>query len=100
MRHDPAVNKLSDDEVSQFLASKPDWKRDGDVLSRAFAFKRYADSVSFAVAVALVAEKRDHHPDILLSWGKVEVRWSTHDAGGITALDTEMAGASDSFYKP
>jgi 4a-hydroxytetrahydrobiopterin dehydratase len=93
------VNKLSEDEISQFLSLNTGWTRDGNLLSRSFAFPSYAESVSFAVAVAMAAEKRDHHPDIVLSWGRVEVRWSTHDAGGITALDTEMARKTDGFQR-
>jgi 4a-hydroxytetrahydrobiopterin dehydratase len=93
------VKKLSADELSAFLSANPNWKLDGNVLSKLFTFPSYAEAVSFAVCVAVAAEKRDHHPDIVLTWGKVEVRWSTHDAGGVTALDTEMAAKTDSFHR-
>jgi len=94
------VNKLSDDELGSFLSAHPGWTRDGNVLTRTFSFGAYGAGVGFAVAVAVAAEKRDHHPDLAIGWRRVEVRWSTHDAGGITALDVEMAGVTDALAPP
>jgi 4a-hydroxytetrahydrobiopterin dehydratase len=51
------------------------------------------------VRLAFAAEKRDHHPDLHVLWGRVRVDWSTHDAGGITALDTELAEIADRIYQ-
>ena len=48
--------------------------------------------------VGLVAEKRDHHPDIELGWGRARVVWTTHDQKGVTSLDTELAEASDAIF--
>ena len=45
--------------------------------------------------LGFVAEKRDHHPDVLVGWGKARVLWTTHDAGGITQLDLDLAEATD-----
>jgi 4a-hydroxytetrahydrobiopterin dehydratase len=88
-------DRLSDDAVTAFVGAHPGWARSGDALERTFPFPDYSAAVGFVMRVALAAERRDHHPDMLLSWGKVRVSWSTHDAGGITALDAEMAELCD-----
>ena len=87
--------KLSDEAVLAFVAAHPGWSRQGDRLERTFAFADWAHAISFAVTVAVVAEKRDHHPELVVSWGKVTVAWWTHDRGGITGVDAEMAEATD-----
>ena len=91
--------KLLPDELASFFASHPEWKGDSSSIARTYTFPGYAEAVGFTMAVALVAERKDHHPDIMLSWGKVEVRWSTHDAGGVTSLDAELADAGDGLYR-
>ncbi len=91
-------DRLSDEAVEALLAARPGWQRAGGAIERVYSFADYGAAVGFAVRVALAAERRDHHPDILLSWGKVRVSWSTHDAGGITALDAEMAELTDRLH--
>ncbi len=91
--------KLSDEAIESFVEAHQGWSRKGDVLVRSFKFADYSSALAFVVRVALVAEKRDHHPDILLGWGRAEVTWSTHDAGGITALDTSLAEVTDKLYE-
>ena len=54
-------------------------------------FPDFSAALGFVVRVGLIAEKRDHHPDISFGWGKAHVLWSTHDAGGITQLDLDLA---------
>jgi 4a-hydroxytetrahydrobiopterin dehydratase len=90
--------KLSEEAISAFLTATPGWERRDGALARTFSFRDYGAGVAFAVRVALAAERRDHHPDIRLSWGQVNVAWSTHDAGGITALDVEMAKRTEELY--
>lgn len=61
-------------------------------LARTFTFASYADGVAFAVKVAMLSEKLDHHPDALeITWKKVRVAYVTHSAGGITDLDFDAA---------
>lgn len=91
-------DRLSDEEIAAFVAAHPGWERAGDQIERVYAFPDYGGGVGFVMRVALAAERRDHHPDIALSWGKVRVAWSTHDAGGLTALDLELAELVDRFY--
>ena len=91
--------KLSDEVIAEFVSTHQGWTRKNNAISRSFTFADYSSAVGFVVRVSLAAEKRDHHPDIFLGWGRAEVTWSTHDAGGITALDTSMAEATDKLYE-
>src|SRR5262249_2006787 len=93
-----AREKLSDEAIAAFLAKAPGWERRDGALARTFTFKDYGGGVAFAVRVALAAERRDHRPASGIFWGRVTVAWSTHDAGGLTSLDVEMAKRSDEIY--
>ncbi|MBL9024724.1 MAG: 4a-hydroxytetrahydrobiopterin dehydratase [Myxococcales bacterium] len=81
------------------LAAQGGWRATEALLERTFRFGTYPDGVGFVTALALVAERRDHHPDIFLGWGRVRVTWSTHDAGGTTELDRELAAETDSLAR-
>lgn len=92
------ARRLSPEELDAFLSDHPGWSGDTGELRRAYAFASYAEGVAYTMMLALAAEKRDHHPDLLLRWGKVDVVWTTHDVGGVSDLDVEMATASDALY--
>jgi 4a-hydroxytetrahydrobiopterin dehydratase len=87
--------KLDEPSISAWLSAHDGWERRGDEVVKAYRFAEYAAGVAFAVRVAFAAEKADHHPDMVVGYGKVEVRLSTHDAGGLTRLDLELAEACD-----
>lgn len=82
---------LPEADVLAALESLPGWSLSQAVLRKEFAFDQYARGALFALAVAHVAEGMDHHPDVLLIYGKVAVATSTHSAGGVTSLDLELA---------
>lgn len=88
-------SKLPSDQVDAWLSSHTGWAREGDALVRAYTFPDFGAALGFTVRIGMVAEKRDHHPDVHLGWGKAKVVWTTHDAGGITQLDLDLAEASD-----
>ena len=96
--------KLSDEAVRAFLAAREGWSLAASEpggtpsIAKTFVFKHYGAAVGFAVHVGFAAEKRDHHPELLITWGKVRVAWWTHDAGGVTAADAEMAELTDRIY--
>lgn len=101
--------KLDSAAIDTWLAAHEGWSRssgdgssaDGssgdEALVKAFTFPDFASALAFTVRLGMAAEKRDHHPDIHLGWGKVRVVWTTHDAGGITSLDLALAETSDAF---
>jgi 4a-hydroxytetrahydrobiopterin dehydratase len=87
---------LSDREIQTALDGLPGWRREGDALVREITVPGgFTQAVAFVARLADAADRADHHPDIAISWNRVTVSWSTHSAGGITALDTEMAARTD-----
>jgi 4a-hydroxytetrahydrobiopterin dehydratase len=82
---------LSADELSRSLDALPGWSLEGGKLHREFRFPDFVRAFAFMSAVALVAEKRDHHPEWSNVYGKVVVDLTTHDAGGITRSDVDLA---------
>ena len=84
-------SKLSDLEIQRALGTLPGWSRRGGVLTKTFTFERFADGIAFVGRVAKVADEMDHHPDIDIRYTKVTMSLSTHDAGGITKSDLDLA---------
>jgi len=90
---------LTDEEVAARLKGLPGWQRDGNEIWRAFTHT-YHECVHLAVYVAAKAREVSHHPDMHLTWQRIEFRITTHDAGGrITAADFELAEAIDSIAR-
>ena len=87
------AERLSDDEIE---AQLPDgWERDGDEIVRVFEFDDYLEGVAFASEVGELAEEEFHHPTIVIRYGEVEIRFTSHEEGGITDADVEMAELTD-----
>jgi 4a-hydroxytetrahydrobiopterin dehydratase len=86
------MNPLSDTEITHRLASLPGWERDGSRIRRTFSFDDFKGSMAFVNRVAELAEAADHHPDIDIRYSKVTLTLSTHDAGGLTGRDFDLAG--------
>jgi 4a-hydroxytetrahydrobiopterin dehydratase len=86
-------DKLDPDARSQALAGLPGWRAvDGrDAIAKSFQFKDFTAAFGFMARVALRAEKMDHHPEWFNVYNKVEVTLATHDAGGVTDLDIQLA---------
>ena len=80
---------LDDDEIEERLPRG--WEREGDEIVRTFEFDDYLEGISFVEQVGELAEEEFHHPEIIVGYEEVEVRFTTHDAGGITDNDIEMA---------
>jgi 4a-hydroxytetrahydrobiopterin dehydratase len=88
--------KLSEHEITARLPGVTGWKREGDWLERVYQFDTFPAAIAFVNRVAESAEALDHHPDIAVSYTKVTLRVSTHDAGGLTAIDFALATRIDS----
>ncbi len=82
---------------SSFLDANSGWSLDEETISKTFVFSNFNEAVAFVVRVALIAETADHHPDIDIRWNKVSIALTTHDAGGLTAKDTDLAEAMERF---
>jgi 4a-hydroxytetrahydrobiopterin dehydratase len=85
---------LTDAEISTRLKSLPDWKVESGELTRTFAFKDFVASLAFVNKVGELAEKAGHHPDIDIRYNRVRLALVTHDAGGITTKDFDLAAAA------
>jgi 4a-hydroxytetrahydrobiopterin dehydratase len=83
--------KLSEPEIDAKLPMAKGWDRHGDMLIRSWQFPSFRRALEFVNQVAALAEKSDHHPDIILSYRKVRLELSTHSDGGLTDLDFTLA---------
>ena len=85
---------LSQDDIIQILDQYDEkWiiKDSGKKVKKEFKFKSFIEAFSFMTKIAIYAEKKDHHPEWFNVYSTVEVTLSTHDAGGVTSLDLDMA---------
>ena len=86
---------LSDLEIQRALGTLPGWGRRGDTLVKTFTLRTFAEVITLFNRVAEEAERANHHPDIDIRYTKVVFTLSTHDAGGITQKDLDLASAID-----
>ena len=85
---------LSDDEIDAQLPDE--WTQEGDEIVRQYGFSDYLRGVNFAQMVGEIAEAQFHHPEIIIRYEEVEIRLTSHEEGGITDKDTEMASLIES----
>jgi 4a-hydroxytetrahydrobiopterin dehydratase len=88
---------MDSDQIDENLKVVLGWRVEDGKLTKDFEFKTYSDGVIFAVAVAHKANQMDHHPDITIGYQKVKIAVNTHDVGGISHLDFELARVVDSL---
>ena len=87
--------RLSDDAVATELERIDGWTLDNDVIAKEFTFSGFSAAMAFVVEVAIAAEKANHHPDIDIRWNRVRLALTTHDAGGLTQQDIDLATVAD-----
>jgi 4a-hydroxytetrahydrobiopterin dehydratase len=87
--------KLTAAEIDHRMKSISGWTRDGDAIRKQYTFASFPDAISFVNRLAIEAEKADHHPDILISYKRVTLTWSTHSDGGLSAKDFAGAASAD-----
>lgn len=92
-----AYVKLTDDQIAQETRMLQGWSVEEGQLAKRFEFKTYKDGVVFASAVGYVADKLNHHPDITIGYAKVRVSVNTHDVGGLSPYDFELARRIDAL---
>jgi 4a-hydroxytetrahydrobiopterin dehydratase len=89
------MSKLNASEIKSALAAVPEWAKQDETISRMYQFKDFPAAVRFVNAVAELAERAWHHPDIDIRWNKVTLTLTTHDAGGLTEKDFTLAQEFD-----
>lgn len=93
----PKAIKLNDVQITEKLATLTDWERDGDEIKKTYALPTFPAALAFVSTVGHLAEAADHHPDILVKWRYVTLTLSTHDAGGLTDNDFNLAAQIDAL---
>ena len=83
--------KLSPSEITDQLKSLPAWRLENGAIVREYTTDGWPTTLMLVNAIGFFAEAADHHPDLAVSWGKVQVKLVTHSAGGVTASDVELA---------
>ena len=91
------VPRLTDEEIEERLAQVPEWAQVEDAIARTYSFKSFRQAIAFVVQVADAAEEADHHPDIGIRYRKVMLGLTTHDVGGLTVKDFQLAAACDAL---
>lgn len=93
------ISKLTDAERAMALANLPEWTSVGDLdgIRRLFTFTDFNQAFGFMARVALLAEKADHHPEWSNVYNRVDILLTTHDAGGLSQRDVDMAAAIDAI---
>lgn len=90
--------RLSSDEIGEVLARLSGWSADGDDgIRKTFKFEDHITAMGFVNRVAMAAEVMNHHPELSIVYSTVEIRLSTHDAGGVTQLDIQLAGRIEHY---
>lgn len=94
-----SVSKLDDATRASLLADMPQWSYDADAqgIRREFSFTDFAQAFAFMTRVAILAEKADHHPEWSNVYNRVSILLTTHDAGGLSQRDIDLAKAIDAF---
>lgn len=93
-------NPLSEADILPLLAKLDGWSVTTGTLSKIFRFSSYYGTMAFVNAVAWVAHREDHHPDLSVHYNHVVVKWSTHDAGGLTLNDFICAANVEALLSP
>lgn len=82
---------LNEDEIAAALTRLEGWFIEGSLLKRSFKFENFAQALAFVNQVGAIAESIDHHPDITFGWAYADIATTTHDRGGITNFDLDLA---------
>lgn len=90
---------MTPDALAAALATVPDWSSDGRRISREFRFPDFDATMAFVNAVAAVARRQDHHPDLEVGYARVLVTYTSHDIGGLSPRDFTAAAMVDGISR-
>ena len=82
---------LNQREINNYLIQIPQWKQEGNKIKCLYKFKNFIEAIAFVNKLVEPSEKADHHPDLSISYNKVTVNLTTHDSGGLTLKDFNLA---------
>lgn len=87
--------RLVDAALRDALACLPEWELRNDAIEKTFRFGAYPDTIGFVNAIAWIAQRLDHHPDLEVGYNRCRVVWTTHDAKGVTMNDCIAAARTE-----
>lgn len=90
---------ISNEQATEQLGEGSEWAVAGGRLKRELKFRDFSEAFAFVIRVALIAERSGHHPDIQISYSSVRLELTTHDAGGLTGKDLELARLIDALAR-
>jgi 4a-hydroxytetrahydrobiopterin dehydratase len=96
---DGNIPPMSREEAQKYLKEIPGWTLTGDSIVKEFKFRSYLKGLKFAYSLGKVAERQNHHPDILIRWRKVSVTLTTHDIKGLSRNDFIMAAKAEKILR-
>jgi 4a-hydroxytetrahydrobiopterin dehydratase len=89
------MTKYNKEEVVPMLLNLNDWQFNSDGIEKKFQFKNFTEALGFIAKVGVISEKMNHHPELFNVYNKVNIRLTTHDAGGVTNKDIKLASEID-----
>ncbi len=92
------MDKLTSEQIEAKLSDHNAWSENNGAIQRTYQHRDFVESMKFVNHIAELAEERQHHPDILIRWNKVTLTLTTHDAGGLTEKDFDLAAEADSYH--
>jgi len=98
MRCRPDAPRLGADELAGHASTLTGWDAQADRLHKSFRFASYHETIAFVNAVAWIAHREDHHPDLAVGYDRCDVTWSTHSAGGVTLNDAICAAKIERLF--
>ncbi|MDP2195040.1 MAG: 4a-hydroxytetrahydrobiopterin dehydratase [Rhodocyclaceae bacterium] len=94
------IAALHDSEIASRLAALEGWSRDAARIVKVYGFANYHETMAFVNAVAWIAHRSDHHPDLEFGYNRCTVALTSHDAGGLSARDFDSAAKIDALFRP
>lgn len=95
----PGTPPLSSSEADSLMRQLEGWQRYDHIISRAYHFKNYYETIAFVNAVAWLSHSEDHHPELTVSYNKCQVEYSTHSIHGLSENDFICAAKVDALFK-
>jgi 4a-hydroxytetrahydrobiopterin dehydratase len=92
------MKTYTEEAASVFLENLKDWEFKDNGIEKHFKFKNFTQALGFIVQVGVLSEKMNHHPELFNVYSKVNIRLTTHDSGGVTDKDFELASQIESLF--
>ncbi|WP_281226673.1 4a-hydroxytetrahydrobiopterin dehydratase [Flavobacterium aquiphilum] len=93
------MQTYNEETAGPFLENLSEWRFKENAIEKDFKFKNFSQALAFIVQVGVFAEKMNHHPELFNVYNKVNIRLNTHDSGGVTTKDFDLAGQIESLFQ-